>query len=89
MERLGQPVSLSSFGDPHIAAVLLKKFFRDLPSPVIPETLYPTIRRCPPPTANQADLSCINYIREILLPQIGQRSPATLIVLPYVLRKLV
>lgn len=83
----GQPVSLPSFGDPHIPAVLLKKFFRDLPFPIFPESLYPTIRRCPAPPTNQADLSCIEYIRNILFPQVAQSSPAAVIVLPFVLRK--
>ncbi|KAF8328209.1 uncharacterized protein EI90DRAFT_3146228 [Cantharellus anzutake] len=42
----GQTVSLSSFGDPHIAAVLLKAFFRDLPQP----HLLPLIERRSPAT---------------------------------------
>ena len=30
---LGQIVALPTFNDPHLAAVLLKKYFRDLPDP--------------------------------------------------------
>ncbi|KAF7306821.1 Rho GTPase-activating protein 8 [Mycena indigotica] len=75
----GNVVSLDTFGDPHLAAVLLKKYLRDLPEPVFPENLYPLIRRCPSPltdttTTNPAtverDLAAIAYIRDIILPQL-------------------
>ncbi|KAG8714124.1 hypothetical protein FRC08_012339 [Ceratobasidium sp. 394] len=46
----GNQVTLSQYADPHIAAVLLKKFLRDLPEPVFSDTLYPIIARCPPST---------------------------------------
>ncbi|KAG9227227.1 hypothetical protein CCMSSC00406_0004234 [Pleurotus cornucopiae] len=65
----GHVVSLQTFGDPHLAAVLLKKYLRDLPEPIFAENLYPTIKRCPFPTAED-DMSCIVYIRETLLPQL-------------------
>lgn len=84
---VGQPVSLSSFGDPHIAAVLLKKVFRDLPQPVFPEYMYPVILACPPPSSDPSDRSCIDYIRNSILPLVENTSPATLIVLSYVLRE--
>ncbi|KAK7048891.1 Rho GTPase-activating protein 8 [Favolaschia claudopus] len=75
----GNVVSLDTFGDPHLAAVLLKKYLRDLPEPIIPESLYPVIRRCPmpSPTADatdpatvERDLASIAYIRDVLLPQL-------------------
>jgi Rho GTPase-activating protein 1 len=79
-------VSLPSFGDPHVAAVLLKKFFRDLPHPVFPESMYPAIQACPVPTLDPTDRSCIDYICRSLLPRVEDMSPATLMVLSYVLR---
>ncbi|KAJ7151591.1 SBDS protein C-terminal domain-containing protein [Mycena filopes] len=48
----GNVVSLDTFGDPHLAAVLLKKYLRDLPEPIIPENLYPVVRRCPMPSSS-------------------------------------
>jgi Rho GTPase-activating protein 1 len=84
----GQTISLASFHDPNIAAVLLKSFFRDLPDPVFPESLYYLIQRCPPPTHDPADRSCVDYIRDTILPAVERISPATIIVLSYVLREL-
>ncbi|KAF8157898.1 hypothetical protein B0H34DRAFT_789025 [Crassisporium funariophilum] len=66
----GNVVSLETFGDPHLAAVLLKKYLRDLPEPIFPESFYPIIRRCPMPTNEPSDMSCINYIRDTLLPEL-------------------
>ena len=67
----GNIVSLKTFGDPHIATVLLKKFLRDLPDPIIPERLYPIIQRCPIPSSDPSDTSSIYYIRETLLPELA------------------
>nr|VWO96825.1 Uncharacterized protein [Ganoderma boninense] len=66
----GHVVSLETFGDPHLAAVLLKKYLHDLPEPVFPERLYPIIRKCPIPTDDPNDMSAILYIRETLLPEL-------------------
>ncbi|KAG1735182.1 hypothetical protein EDB19DRAFT_2026261 [Suillus lakei] len=66
----GQVVSLQSFNDPHLAAVLLKKYLRDLPDPPFPESLYPDIHRCPTPSNDSADILAITYIRDTLLPQL-------------------
>lgn len=82
--RTGHVVSLETFGDPHLAAVLLKKYLHDLPEPVFPERLYPVIRRCPPPTSDPDDMSSIMYIRETLLPELP---PCVYILLSNVLRK--
>lgn len=80
----GQTVSLSNFGDPHLAAVLLKKFLRDLPQPIFPESTYEVIRRCPDPSDEQEELNAIAYIRGIFMPELA---PCTLIVLSNILRK--
>ncbi|KAF9459209.1 RhoGAP-domain-containing protein [Collybia nuda] len=78
----GNVVSLNTFGDPHLAAVLLKKYLRDLPEPIFPENMYPTIRRCPPPTSEPNDMTSISYIRETLLPEIP---PCSYILLSHIL----
>ncbi|KAJ7621909.1 Rho GTPase activation protein [Mycena polygramma] len=87
----GNVVSLETFGDPHLAAVLLKKYLRDLPEPVIPESLYPVVRRCPMPSTTadatdpvnvERDLASIAYIRDVLLPQLP---PCVYILLSHVL----
>lgn len=80
---LGNVVSLKTFGDPHLAAVLLKKYLRDLPEPIFPETLYPLIRRCPLPTNNPSDVTSVTYIRESILTAIR---PCAYILLSQVLR---
>ena len=67
----GQPVSLSAFHDPHLAAVLLKKFLRDLPEPLFPEYLYAVVQQCPSPGDDgDAELEAVMYIRETLLPEL-------------------
>ena len=83
-ESLGNVVSLENFGDPHLAAVLLKKYLRDLPEPVFPERLYPLIRRCPSPTNDPSDMASVTYIREVLLPELP---PCVYILLSHVLRE--
>ena len=80
----GQTVSLHSFGDPHLAAVLLKKFLRDLPEPIFPESLYDVIRRCPKPRDENDEMAAILYIRTTLLPELP---PCKLILLGNVLCK--
>ena len=81
---LGQVVTLPTFNDPHLAAVLLKKYLRDLPDPLFPETLYPVIRQCPFPSGDPADIAAIMYIRDTLLPQL---KPCVYILLSNVLSK--
>ncbi|KAJ3806743.1 hypothetical protein F5876DRAFT_49464 [Lentinula aff. lateritia] len=78
----GNVVSLETFGDPHLAAVLLKKYLRDLPTPIFPEALYPVIRRCPMPTSDPGDMASVMYVRDVLLPEIP---PCTHILLSHVL----
>ena len=82
---LGQIVTLPTFNDPHLAAVLLKKYFRDLPDPIFPETLYPIIRQCPLPSGDPTDMTAILYIRDTLLPQL---KPCVYILLSNVLSEL-
>jgi Rho GTPase-activating protein 1 len=79
----GHPVSLHTYHDPHLAAVLLKMFFRDLPTPIFPEECYAIVKRCPPPSDQDGDMACITYIRESILPALT--SYCTVIVLSYVL----
>ena len=55
---------------PHLAIVLLKKYFRDLPDPNFPETLCLIIRQCPLPSGDPTDMAAILYIRDTLLPQL-------------------
>ncbi|KAK7054514.1 hypothetical protein VNI00_003712 [Paramarasmius palmivorus] len=78
----GNVVSLDTFGDPHLAAVLLKKYLRDLPEPVFPESLYPAIRRCPTPTSDPGDVAAVTYVREVLLPELP---PCVYILLSHIL----
>ncbi|KIM45092.1 hypothetical protein M413DRAFT_329932 [Hebeloma cylindrosporum] len=69
----GNVVSLETFSDPHLAAVLLKKYLRDLPEPIFPESMYGTITRCPmPPSLNdlEGEMASVQYIRETLLPEL-------------------
>lgn len=80
----GNVVSLETFGDPHLAAVLLKKYLRDLPTPIFPEPLYMVIRRCPIPTSDPTDMASVIYIREVLLPELP---PCAYILLSHVLRE--
>ncbi|KAF9046297.1 hypothetical protein BJ165DRAFT_1141839 [Panaeolus papilionaceus] len=86
----GNVVSLESFGDPHIAAVLLKKYLRDLPEPIIPERVYPVIRKCPwgvksGETEQEAEFAAMQYIRDVLLPELV---PCAYILLSYILHLL-
>lgn len=80
----GQVVSLETFNDPFLAAVLLKKYLRDLPAPLFREHTYAVIKRCPIPTLDPSDVSAITYIRETLLPQLP---PCVYILLSNVLRR--
>lgn len=80
----GNVVSLNNFGDPFLAAVLIKKYLRDLPEPIFPDRLYPIIRRCPPPTSDPSDMAALTYVRDILLPELV---PCAYILLSNVLRK--
>lgn len=75
---------MDTFGDPHLAAVLIKKYLRDLPDPLFPEALYPIIQRCPTPTDDPTDWSALLYIRDTLLPELPRCS---YILLSHVLRE--
>ncbi|PPR07768.1 hypothetical protein CVT24_003718 [Panaeolus cyanescens] len=86
----GNVVSLENFGDPHIAAVLLKKYLRDLPEPIFPERVYPIIRRCPwgvknGETEHEAEFAAMQYIRDVLLPEL---IPCAYILLSHILHLL-
>ncbi|KAI0072491.1 Rho GTPase activation protein [Panus rudis PR-1116 ss-1] len=81
----GHVVSLDMFGDPHLAAVLLKKYLRDLPDPLFPESSYPIIKKCPVPSNDPSDMSNVNYIRESLLPELP---PCTYILLNHIMHLL-
>jgi Rho GTPase-activating protein 1 len=77
-------VNLQTFNDPNLAAVLIKKYFRDLPEPIFPESMYAAIRRCPIPTGAVDDVAAVTYIRETLLPMLPH---CAYVLLSYVLRK--
>ena len=79
----GQVVSLDRFDNPHLAAVLLKKYIRDLPEPLFPEALYAVIQQCPVPTEDPSGWSAILYIRESLLSALPG---CNYILLSYILR---
>lgn len=79
----GQTVSLETYRDLNLAAVLLKMFFRDLPRPIFPESMYPIIRQCPSTSEEDGDVACITYIRENILP--AMESFSAVLVLSYVL----
>lgn len=80
----GHVVSLDTFNDPNLAAVLIKKFLRDLPTPIFPEKMYPLIQRCPIPSDEPGDVSAITYIRETILPELPRCS---YILLSHILRE--
>lgn len=84
----GNVVSLENFADPHLAAVLLKKYLRDLPEPIFPESMYGIIRQCPLPSGGcgveENDMASIQFVREVLLAGLV---PCAYILLSHVLRK--
>ena len=77
-------MSLDTFNDANLAAVLIKKFLRDLPTPIFPERTYPVIQRFPVPSDEPVDVSAITYIRETILPELPRCS---YILLSHVLRE--
>jgi Rho GTPase-activating protein 1 len=83
MTTQGHVVNLDTFGDSHLAAVLIKKYLRDLPVPIFPETMYNIIRRCPEPSSELGDMDSIVYIRETLLPQLPH---CAYVLLSYIMR---
>jgi len=70
----GHIVSLETFNDPNLAAVLIKKFLRDLPTPIFSEGMYSVIQRCPIPSDEPGDVSAITYIRGTILPELPRCS---------------
>ncbi|KDR83028.1 hypothetical protein GALMADRAFT_238784 [Galerina marginata CBS 339.88] len=85
----GNVVSLDTFADPHIAAVLIKKYLRDLPKPIFPESTYGVVRRCPLPPGtirdDEAEMASVHYVRDVLLPELV---PCAYILLSHVLHLL-
>ena len=59
---------MSTINDPHLAAVLLKKYLRDRPDPIFTEKIYPVIRRCPPLSSEPAVI--LHYLRDTLLMEL-------------------
>ncbi|THU99801.1 RhoGAP-domain-containing protein [Dendrothele bispora CBS 962.96] len=83
----GQVVSLEIWqaapgGGPHLAAVLLKKYLRDLPNAIFGEELYALVRRCPAPTSDPGDVEAVRYVREVILPELP---PCVYILLSHIL----
>ena len=60
----GQRVDIANYDDPHLAAVLIKKFFRMLPQSIFSEDMYSIIRRCPVPDDEGTKATSIEYVRE-------------------------
>jgi len=79
----GEDVNLRAYGDPHLAAVLLKKFLRDLPTPIFEQEMYVLIRGCPSPSSGGDQTPCNLYIRNQLLPRLQPSSK--LVLLKYVI----
>lgn len=67
---IGHVVTLEHYGDPHLAAVLIKKYMKELPEPLFPEKVYSRIQRCPPISTDVTDMSSIMYIRDTLFPEL-------------------
>ena len=65
----GNVVMMSTINDPHLAAVLLKKYLRDLPDPIFPEKIYPVIRKCPPLLSSEPAV-ILHYLRDTLLMEL-------------------
>lgn len=66
----GQVVDLSQIDDTHVAAVLIKKFFRLLPEPIFAEDVFHMIRKCPNPNGPDED-AVIQYIRERVIGELS------------------
>ena len=60
----GQRVDIAHYDDPHLAAVLIKKFFRMLPQSIFSEDLYSVIRKCPVPDEEGTRATSIEYVRQ-------------------------
>jgi len=54
--------------------VLIKKFLRDLPTPIFPEATYAVTQRCPIPSDEPGDVSVVMYIRDTILPELPRCS---------------
>ncbi|KIM28453.1 hypothetical protein M408DRAFT_329507 [Serendipita vermifera MAFF 305830] len=66
----GLLVNLSQFGDANLAAVLIKKFFRSLPEPIFPDSMFATIRKCPDPDVLETRDDAVDYIRDKILGEL-------------------
>ncbi|KAI8872053.1 RhoGAP-domain-containing protein [Ramicandelaber brevisporus] len=67
-------IDLASY-DVHLAAALLKLFFRELPSPIIPSAVYPIIRDLPSAQDIEDGYGDpVEYIRTALLPMLPETS---------------
>jgi len=63
----GQRVDIAHYDDPHLAAVLIKKFFRMLPQSIFSEDMYSVIRKCPVPDDEGTRAASIEYVREEII----------------------
>ncbi|KAG8823480.1 hypothetical protein FRC19_003733 [Serendipita sp. 401] len=66
----GQVVDLLQYGDANLAAVLIKKFFRSLPQPIFPDSIFHVIRNCPNPDVEDTRDDAIQYIREKIMGEL-------------------
>ena len=81
----GSPIELASYQDPHLAAVLIKKFFREMNEPLFPSSTYELIGRCPKiPTTAEPDEEVVRFIKDKLFAQLSQQAQ---VLLGYVLRE--
>jgi len=79
----GEEVRLRAYNDPHLAAVLLKKFLRDLPAPMFGPNMYSLIGGCPLPLKGGDPRACKLYIRNQILPSL--QPPCKQALLKYVI----
>ncbi|CAO1623643.1 unnamed protein product [Jaminaea pallidilutea] len=81
----GNPVSLDQYDDPHIPAALLKQFFRSLPDPIFPASLYSLVsRHCPPICENDEESmrEVLSFIRGTFFSAV--EPPSKLLLLAFV-----
>lgn len=63
----GSPVDLDLLDDPHLAAVLIKSFFRELERPIVGRELYDVVRACPKEGDDGEGKEMADYVKEKII----------------------